>query len=130
MLPVIALLQLVPLLSFALAAPSLSISTDALGLTEQHRAGLVLKTLHAIEKETQAGRTIDFDAVLSPAEREFLGFGRRDGKALQQRQLLGGGDEYAPYEMPCPDNYDWVRSAAVRTFTRSTTFTGTQYIGA
>lgn len=29
------------------------------------------------------------------------------------RQLLGGGDEYAPYEVPCPTGWTWVRPADV-----------------
>jgi hypothetical protein len=29
------------------------------------------------------------------------------------RQLIGGGDDYAPYAVPCPDNFDWIRPANV-----------------
>lgn len=29
------------------------------------------------------------------------------------RQLLGGGDDYAPYEVPCPSDVTWIRSADV-----------------
>jgi hypothetical protein len=32
---------------------------------------------------------------------------------LTRRQLLGGGDDFAPYEMPCPEGYTWIRSADV-----------------
>lgn len=112
MLPSLALLPLLPHL--ALAAPTTDpIPAHASELSPQHRAGLVLRTLDAIERETRSGRTINFDAVLSPAERDFLGLGGGNA-ALRERQLIGGGDDYAPYEMPCPDNYDWVRSADVR----------------
>lgn len=33
--------------------------------------------------------------------------------ALVARQLFGGNDEYAPYEIPCPDGFTWVRPADV-----------------
>lgn len=29
------------------------------------------------------------------------------------RQLIGGGDDYAPYSVPCPENFDWIRPASV-----------------
>ena len=29
------------------------------------------------------------------------------------RQLIGGGDDYAPYEVPCPSNFEWIRPASV-----------------
>lgn len=112
MIPTLALLPILPLLALAAPSSSPAPSTDALGLSEQDRAGLILRTLDAIERETRAGRTINFDAVLSPAQRDFLGLGARQG-GLEERQLLGGGDDYAPYEMPCPDDYTWVRSADV-----------------
>ena len=112
MIPNLALLPILPLLALAAPSSSSNPSTDALGLSEQDRAGLILRTLDAIERETRAGRTINFDAVLSPAQRDFLGLGARQG-GLEERQLLGGGDDYAPYEMPCPDDYTWVRSADV-----------------
>ena len=35
------------------------------------------------------------------------------------RQLLGGGDDYAPYEVPCPSNFEWIRPAAVSRLTSS-----------
>jgi lysophospholipase len=39
----------------------------------------------------------------------------RDGQdvGLVARQLFGGNDEYAPYEIPCPSDYTWVRPADV-----------------
>jgi len=43
----------------------------------------------------------------------------RDGQdvGLVARQLLGGllgdNDEFAPYEVPCPSDYTWVRAADV-----------------
>ena len=30
------------------------------------------------------------------------------------RQLLGGGDDYAPYQVPCPSDFTWIRPANVR----------------
>jgi HEAT repeat protein len=46
----------------------------------------------------------------------------RDGHdvGLVARQLLGDlfgdNDEFAPYEMPCPSDYTWVRPADVSNF--------------
>lgn len=39
----------------------------------------------------------------------------RDGHdvGVVARQLFGGNDEYAPYEMPCPADFTWVRPADV-----------------
>ena len=34
------------------------------------------------------------------------------------RQLLGGGDDYAPYEVPCPSDMTWIRPADVSFFLR------------
>jgi len=35
------------------------------------------------------------------------------------RQLLGGGDSYAPYEIPCPSDVTWIRPADVSSFAQS-----------
>jgi hypothetical protein len=49
-------------------------------------------------------------AILSILERA-----ERDGHdvGVVARQLFGGNDEYAPYEIPCPDGFTWVRPADV-----------------
>lgn len=61
------------------------------------KRALVLRLVKEIEEVTRDGGKIDLDALLSPEE----------------RQLIGGGDEYAPYQVPCPTGFTWVRSADV-----------------
>lgn len=72
---------------------------------DQLRAGIVLRALAAIERETRLGKTINIEALFSPEDKDLLG--------LQKKQLIGGGSEYAPYSVPCPDGIEWVRGANV-----------------
>jgi hypothetical protein len=51
-------------------------------------------------------------AQATPADPRYalLEAGKRE---LTRKQLLGGGDDFAPYEMPCPSDYTWIRKADV-----------------
>ncbi|KAI9633403.1 lysophospholipase catalytic domain-containing protein [Dioszegia hungarica] len=88
-----AILPLVLLNSLAFALPS-SPNADAEFRRIAKRA-LALRLVKDIEEQTRDGGKVDLDTLLSP----------------QERQLLGGGDEYAPYQVPCPTGWNWVRSA-------------------
>lgn len=117
-LPYLLLLLLSPTLTLALARPQSLIPPHkslTSQISEEAKAGLILRTLAAIEHETRHGRTIDFEALLSEDELHALGLGTRAvvGRDMEGRQLLGGGREYAPYAMPCPEGLEWVRSAQV-----------------
>lgn len=90
-----AILPLVLLNSLAFALPS-SPNADAEFRRIAKRA-LALRLVKDIEEQTRDGGKVDLDTLLSP----------------QERQLLGGGDEYAPYQVPCPTGWNWVRSADV-----------------
>ena len=75
----------------------------------------LLSTLLVVSS-TLARPTPEDEAIAALALRavEIAG---REGKdvGLVARQLFGGSDDegYKPYEMPCPSDFTWVRSADV-----------------
>ena len=58
------------------------------------------------------------------ARREGQGSGGR--LAMATRQLLGGGEGYAPYAVTCPGNVTWIRSAEVNDSTVDENGRGTE----
>ena len=75
----------------------------------------LLATL-AVVSSTLARPTSDNEILAALALRAVEKAGM-EGKdvGVVARQLFGGGDneEYRPYEMPCPSDFTWVRSADV-----------------
>lgn len=75
----------------------------------------------AVVSSTLARPTSD-DEIAAGLALRALEIAGREGKdvGVVARQLFGGGDEqYRPYEMPCPSDFTWVRSADVRLAIRS-----------
>lgn len=92
-----ALLPIALLASLAIAVPSPALDPE---FRKNAKRAIAIKLAREIELQTRDGGALDMTAVeglLSPEE----------------RQLLGGGDEYAPYQVPCPTGWNWVRSADV-----------------
>jgi lysophospholipase len=90
-----AIVPLLVLNSLVVALPSNPANDVA--FRKAAKRALVLRLVKEIEEQTRDGSKLDLDALLSPEE----------------RQLIGGGDEYAPYKVPCPTGWTWVRAADV-----------------
>lgn len=84
----------IPLVLFSLVLARPSADPE---LVKAAKKALVLRLVKDIDEQTRNGAELNLDALLSP----------------QERQLIGGGDDYAPYEVPCPTGWTWVRSADV-----------------
>jgi len=85
---------------------------------------LLASSTFALPQVLDEARAAVILSILEKAERDGHDVG------LVARQLFGGNDEFAPYEMPCPSDYTWVRDADVSEnlffFTGLTAILGTQ----
>jgi len=68
---------------------------------------LLASSTFALPQVLDEARAAVILSILQKAERDGHDVG------LVARQLFGGNDEFAPYEMPCPSDYTWVRDADV-----------------
>jgi len=70
---------------------------------------LLASSTFALPQVLDEARAAVILSILEKADRDGHDVG------LVARQLFGGNDEFAPYEMPCPSDYTWVRAADVST---------------
>jgi len=68
---------------------------------------LLVSSTYALPQGLDEARAAVILNILEKAEKDGHDVG------LVARQLFGGNDEYAPYEMPCPSDQTWVRPADV-----------------